>query len=510
MALCGAKCVDLANFSIKILGVHYSYNKQVQNDQNFLNHISKIESVLKIWRMRNLTIQGKITVFKTLAISKIVHLSLVTEVPNAIVLELNKIQNDFIWNGNKPKIKHSTLCDTYDKGGLKNVNIQFKITSLQCSWIMRLYDKSDHCWKIIPLYLINNKLGKNFSFHSNLNISSKKLAAFPLYYQQIFQKWCTYLSSSPTLPSAIASQCLWYNSLILIEGKSIYNSRLSERNLNYIWQMFKNNGELKSWNIIKNEFSLHENQKFTLMQISDAIPRSWKHTLITNVENIDNLVIHDHHLLKKNQILCLSKLSSKEIYSILLLKNESKPTSQIYFEKLLNLTNINWKDIYLLPRFVAVDTRIRIFQYKIINNVLYLNKMLFKFGKAESPLCTFCKANDETPLHLFYECAQTQTLFSNLLSLLREKISVPRVTPQSAMLGITDKIENSILINHIILIFKYYVYNARKSGYLNICLLKNSIFNVMETERNLCKDDPKKLRNFRRKWRPMNGTFNEI
>ena len=244
MALCGAKCVDLANFSIKILGVHYSYNKQVQNDQNFLNHISKIESVLKIWRMRNLTIQGKITVFKTLAISNIVHLSLVTEVPNAIVLELNKIQNDFIWNGNKPKIKHSTLCDTYDKGGLKNVNIQFKITSLQCSWIMRLYDKSDHCWKIIPLYLINNKLGKNFSFHSNLNISSKKLAAFPLYYQQIFQKWCTYLSSSPTLPSAIASQCLWYNSLILIEGKSIYNSRLSERNLNYIWQMVKNNGEL--------------------------------------------------------------------------------------------------------------------------------------------------------------------------------------------------------------------------------------------------------------------------
>ena len=206
------------------------------------------------------------------------------------------------------------------------------------------------------------------------------------------------------------------------------------------------------------------------MQISDAIPRSWKHTLITNVENIDNLVIHDHHLLKKNQILCLSKLSSKEIYSILLLKNESKPTSQIYFEKLLNLTNINWKDIYLLPRFVAVDTRIRIFQYKIINNVLYLNKMLFKFENAESPLCTFCKANDETPLHLFYECAQTQTLFSKLLSLLREKISVPRVTPQSAMLGITDKFENSMLINHMILIFKYYVLQCKK-----IWLFKDTI-----------------------------------
>ena len=50
---------------------------------------------------------------------------------------------------------------------------------------------------------------------------------------------------------------------------------------------------------MKEEFSLHENQKFILMQITDAIPRSWKQVLKNNIENIDNLVIQDHHLLKK-------------------------------------------------------------------------------------------------------------------------------------------------------------------------------------------------------------------
>ena len=46
--------------------------------------------------MRNLIVEGKITIFKTLAISKIVQLSLVTNVPTEIINELKKIQKEFI------------------------------------------------------------------------------------------------------------------------------------------------------------------------------------------------------------------------------------------------------------------------------------------------------------------------------------------------------------------------------------------------------------------------------
>ena len=61
--------------------------------------------------MQNLTLEGKITIFKTLAISKIIHLSLVTNVSMQIIKELNKIQKESTWNGSNPKIKHSTLCN---------------------------------------------------------------------------------------------------------------------------------------------------------------------------------------------------------------------------------------------------------------------------------------------------------------------------------------------------------------------------------------------------------------
>ena len=75
--------------------------------------------------MRRLALEGKIIVFKTLAISKIVFLSLISKVPTEIISELERIQKTFLWPS-KPKIKNETLCCYFKLGGLKNVNIQKK------------------------------------------------------------------------------------------------------------------------------------------------------------------------------------------------------------------------------------------------------------------------------------------------------------------------------------------------------------------------------------------------
>ena len=47
--------------------------------------------------MRRLTLEGKIIVFKTLAISKIVFLSLISKVPTEIISEVERIQKTFLW-----------------------------------------------------------------------------------------------------------------------------------------------------------------------------------------------------------------------------------------------------------------------------------------------------------------------------------------------------------------------------------------------------------------------------
>ena len=82
--------------------------------------------------MRNLTIEEKVLVFKSLAASKITHLSLITTVLHAIINQLSNIQKDFIWNGKAPKIKYSTLSNSCEDGGLKCVDVFTKFISLQC------------------------------------------------------------------------------------------------------------------------------------------------------------------------------------------------------------------------------------------------------------------------------------------------------------------------------------------------------------------------------------------
>ena len=45
--------------------------------------------------MRKLTFEGKITILKLLVISKIVHIAMITKVPNTMIEELKQIQKNF-------------------------------------------------------------------------------------------------------------------------------------------------------------------------------------------------------------------------------------------------------------------------------------------------------------------------------------------------------------------------------------------------------------------------------
>ena len=51
-----------------------------------------------------------------------------------------------------------------------------------------------------------------------------------------------------------------------------------------------------------------------MIPVNAALPREWKKAISMHDESLENLPIQDHHLIKKNQILCLTKLNSNELY----------------------------------------------------------------------------------------------------------------------------------------------------------------------------------------------------
>ena len=96
--------------------------------------------------------------------------------------------------------------------------------------------------------------------------------------------------------------------------------------------------------------------KFKWLQLIHALPGEWKEAISVHDGILENLLIQDHHLIKKNQILCLTKFNSNELYKIQIIIKYKKPTSQSYFENFFNNSNLGWKGIYLLPRIATVDT----------------------------------------------------------------------------------------------------------------------------------------------------------
>ena len=208
--------------------------------------------------------------------------------------------------------------------------------------------------------------------------------------------------------------------------------------------------------------------------------------------------------MKKHQILYLNKLDSKELYNIQLLANFLKPTSQAYFENIFAGHVFEWDKIYILPRIVFTDSRIRIFQYKTLHNVLYLKKKLFEFNKINSPECFFCKCEEKTIIHLLHICRKTQALWTQLTSHLNRRLNLPYLTPQSAILGFLD-ISNKdfLIVNHLVVLFKYYIYNARDRKHLVFEALMKNIKNIYDIEKNLADQDPHKKTKLLEKWQSV-------
>ena len=111
---------------------------------------------------------------------------------------------------------------------------------------------------------------------------------------------------------------------------------MSQENINDAGQLLKFNGKSKLLQELKNEFSLQGQSQFIYDQIIYSIPKSWKDSLLPSSENIKNLSFQGLHVIKKYQIYYLSKLNSKEIYSILIESGDSK-SSQLYYNFFLKI-----------------------------------------------------------------------------------------------------------------------------------------------------------------------------
>ena len=80
--------------------------------------------------------------------------------------------------------------------------------------------------------------------------------------------------------------------------------------------------------------------------------------------------------------------------------NEDKPTAQQIWNNLYNIQEKDWKKIYMYPMKITEYCTLQWFQICINYNILITKKRLQYMGIKDDALCTFCKTNVETTVHL--------------------------------------------------------------------------------------------------------------
>ena len=99
---------------------------------------------------------------------------------------------------------------------------------------------------------------------------------------------------------------------------------------------------------------------FQCAKLKHAIPTRWK--TLSNYNDIEEKnLYHSHNVIKEASILSINKLSSKEIYLILISNIFRKPTSNVNFEKLFENTTLDWSKVYLSRHLATTDTTLHSF-----------------------------------------------------------------------------------------------------------------------------------------------------
>ena len=236
--------INLNTDKIRTLGVYNSYDTDLANKCNFFSIVDNIENCLNLWSSRDLALAGRIQIFNTLAFSKAVYVSTMINTPSQFISILNEIQQIFIWNKKRPKIKYSTLIGSYEEGGYKDVDIATQFNALKMIWLRRLLDNNCHPWKLIPTKLFSPLGGVTF-FHSNLKLADSSLRIvknLSPFYQELVNLWANISKQNPTTFSEICNRTLWNNSFITTLGKPIFYKDFIDKNMLRIADLLTDSG----------------------------------------------------------------------------------------------------------------------------------------------------------------------------------------------------------------------------------------------------------------------------
>lgn len=152
---------------IKILGVWFGKNSKNANEEDLTK---KIKTEIDKWTNRDLSMTGKITVLRTLVLSKLWHVAKVTSLQRKFINDTNKLMSTFLWY---PKTFHSInrniLQNDIKWGGIDFPNIDLELDAYFLERISIAIGDWTKPWVGMLKYRLGNTL-----CHAHTNFSCRR------------------------------------------------------------------------------------------------------------------------------------------------------------------------------------------------------------------------------------------------------------------------------------------------------------------------------------------------
>ena len=187
---------------------------------------------------------------------------------------------------------------------------------------------------------------------------------------------------------------------LLKQGNSLFFPSLYNKEILKVNDLQDDFGHFMKWASAKLKFDLKQQDAMLWFSVLASILSQWKRKVKG----------HDMKIIDDVSVGPSLNMTVKSVYNILLRSVKTCPTSQKSIKTLLNNHSINWPEVYMIPHKVTFETSLRVFQYKLLNNIIYLKKRIAMFDPAVNPLCSLCSQAPEDAVHLFFQCQKTQKL----------------------------------------------------------------------------------------------------
>jgi len=284
------------------------------------------------------------------------------------------------------------------------INISAFIHSLKLTWIRRIL-LTQHKWSKIIEENLDIKYIWQFG---NAYTEKQRGKVTNLFWKDVLESYGNLMKrNNPSNKENILTTPMFYNDLLKIDEKPIFLKHWCGRGIFLINDIIKYNGHFYSENEIKEIFKIQTNfiEYHSLITVIKKFLKTANYNL--NKEKLHGPILPNHV-----SIILKSKKGTKDFYDIFN-QNKEVPTSKIRWEKLYEIPDEKWTQIFMSPFQSSNSTALQWFQIRINHFILPTKRYLFKIKASQSPLCQSCK-EEENIIHMLWSCPETQTFLQQI------------------------------------------------------------------------------------------------